>query len=131
MSKFAPTKKEFFAALDYYDVNTIKLQGRGCADFLTEESHSPNLVMNTALTYFMVYGKSSHNLSGVVMAANTIRVKPNGFEARTMREKVGECWHPRTRVQWEERVYSEFVKYKRWIDKYRSVKLSEGGTSNV
>jgi hypothetical protein len=131
MSKSAPTKKEFFAALDYYDVNTIKLQGRGCADFLTEECNNPDLVMNTALTNFMVYGKSSHNLSGVVMAANTIRVKLNGFEARTMREKVGECWHPRTRVQWEERVSMEFAKYKCWIDEYRSIRLSKDGSNNV
>lgn len=131
MSKSTPTKKEFFAALDYYDIDTIKLQGRGCADFLTEEDHSPDLVMYGALTYFMVYGKSSHNLNEVVLAANTIRVKPHGFEAKTMREKTGECWHPRTREQWESRVHQEFVKYKRWIDEYRIIKFSPDEVKHV
>lgn len=119
MNRSLLTKSEFFEVLGYYDVETIRLQGRGNAQYLTEQRFSMDdlLVMEDS-TYFMVYGDLLHdqiNLRGLLL-------RSYGFEVAKFRSSEN-VWFSREKSdKWEARVCREFGKYKRWIDEYRSIK---------
>lgn len=130
----ALTKKEFFAALDCYDVKTVTLVGKGNAQYLNESKHSEdNMLIMENYTYFMVYGKL---LDGVVIEhrneqKNRLKQREHGFEVASLVSSQKVWFSPEKSKKWSKRVCEQFAKYKRWIDEYRATKLLDDKAENA